>query len=174
MAVQGVSASGLPRSLLTRLHALTPAASALDVIFFVREIMETNTRLRPNVLERLHTIFYQVRTGRLPAPRAHAPQRVAPAPSRLTPACSALASEPLVLGLGQARHTSDRNNNGSAWIRGLTPPLPALPPDPFLPGGVVRAVDHGRVLRHHVGDHGGAGHAAGRAGARALPGGRRW
>lgn len=40
-------------------------ASALDVIFFVREIMETNTRLRPNVLERLHTIFYQIRSSRV-------------------------------------------------------------------------------------------------------------
>ncbi|EFJ42176.1 hypothetical protein VOLCADRAFT_67325 [Volvox carteri f. nagariensis] len=43
-------------------------ASALDVIFFVREIMETNAKLRPNVLERLHTIFYQacgIRTSRV-------------------------------------------------------------------------------------------------------------
>ncbi|KXZ45907.1 hypothetical protein GPECTOR_49g491 [Gonium pectorale] len=40
-------------------------ASALDVIFFVREIMETNARLRPNVLERLHTIFYQIRASRV-------------------------------------------------------------------------------------------------------------
>ncbi|KAG2433993.1 hypothetical protein HYH02_012454 [Chlamydomonas schloesseri] len=40
-------------------------ASALDVIFFVREIMETNARLRPNVLERLHTIFYQIRSSRV-------------------------------------------------------------------------------------------------------------
>ncbi|KAG2482342.1 hypothetical protein HYH03_018730 [Edaphochlamys debaryana] len=40
-------------------------ASALDVIFFVREIMETNARLRPNVLERLHTVFYQIRSSRV-------------------------------------------------------------------------------------------------------------
>ncbi|GLC47206.1 hypothetical protein PLESTB_001456300 [Pleodorina starrii] len=40
-------------------------ASALDVIFFVREIMETNAKLRPNVLERLHTIFYQIRSSRV-------------------------------------------------------------------------------------------------------------
>ncbi|GFR51084.1 hypothetical protein Agub_g13410 [Astrephomene gubernaculifera] len=40
-------------------------ASALDVIFFVREIMETNARLRPSVLERLHTVFYQIRSSRV-------------------------------------------------------------------------------------------------------------
>ncbi|GIL87816.1 hypothetical protein Vretimale_13121 [Volvox reticuliferus] len=40
-------------------------ASALDVIFFVREIMETNVKLRPSVLERLHTIFYQIRSSRV-------------------------------------------------------------------------------------------------------------
>ena len=36
-------------------------ASALDVIFFVREIMETNERLRPSILERLRDTFTQIR-----------------------------------------------------------------------------------------------------------------
>ncbi len=36
-------------------------AGALDVAFFVREIVETNARLRPSILERLRDIFYQIR-----------------------------------------------------------------------------------------------------------------
>jgi coatomer subunit beta len=36
-------------------------ASALDVVFFVREIIETNARLRPSILDRLRDIFYQIR-----------------------------------------------------------------------------------------------------------------
>ena len=35
-------------------------ASALDVIFFVREILETNSKLRLGILERLRDTFYQV------------------------------------------------------------------------------------------------------------------
>ena len=34
---------------------------ALDVVFFVREIMETNAKLRPSILERLRDTFYQIR-----------------------------------------------------------------------------------------------------------------
>lgn len=36
-------------------------ASALDVIFFVREIMETHVKLRQGILERLRDTLYQVR-----------------------------------------------------------------------------------------------------------------
>jgi len=36
-------------------------ASALDVIFFVREIVETNDKLRPSILERLRDTFSQIR-----------------------------------------------------------------------------------------------------------------
>jgi coatomer subunit beta len=39
----------------------TNTASALDVVFFVREIMETNERLRPSILERLRDTFTQIR-----------------------------------------------------------------------------------------------------------------
>ena len=38
-------------------------ASALDVIFFVREILETNSKLRQGILERLRDTFYQVSHG---------------------------------------------------------------------------------------------------------------
>lgn len=37
-------------------------ASALDVVFFVREIMETNAKLRQSILERLRDTFYQIRS----------------------------------------------------------------------------------------------------------------
>lgn len=40
-------------------------ASALDVIFFVREIMETNPKLRQSILERLKDTFYQIRSSRV-------------------------------------------------------------------------------------------------------------
>lgn len=40
-------------------------ASALDVVFFMREIMETNQKLRPAVLERLLDSFYQIRAARV-------------------------------------------------------------------------------------------------------------
>jgi len=36
-------------------------ASALDVIFFVREIVETNAKLRPSILERLRDTFATIR-----------------------------------------------------------------------------------------------------------------
>ena len=35
-------------------------ASALDVIFFVREIMETNAKLRQSILARLRDTFYHI------------------------------------------------------------------------------------------------------------------
>jgi coatomer subunit beta len=41
----------------------TNIASALDVIFFVREILETNAKLRQGILERLRDTFYQVTWG---------------------------------------------------------------------------------------------------------------
>lgn len=40
-------------------------ASALDVIFLMREIMETNTKLRAAVLEKLLDSFYQIRAARV-------------------------------------------------------------------------------------------------------------
>ena len=40
-------------------------ASALDVVFFMREIMETNQKLRGAVLERLLDSFYQIRAARV-------------------------------------------------------------------------------------------------------------
>ena len=40
-------------------------AAALDVVFFVREIMETNTRLRDSILERLLDSFGQIRSSRV-------------------------------------------------------------------------------------------------------------
>lgn len=39
--------------------------SALDVIFFVREIMETNPKLRPSILDRLRETFNQVHSSRV-------------------------------------------------------------------------------------------------------------
>lgn len=39
----------------------TATASSLDVVFFVREIMETNAKLRPSILERLRDTFYSIR-----------------------------------------------------------------------------------------------------------------
>jgi coatomer subunit beta len=49
-------------------------ASALDVVFFVREIMETNAKLRPTVLDRLRDTFYQIRYAQGPAqPASGAP-----------------------------------------------------------------------------------------------------
>ena len=43
----------------------TNTASALDVVFFVREIMETNSRLRPTILARLLDSFTQIRSSRV-------------------------------------------------------------------------------------------------------------
>jgi len=43
----------------------TNTASALDVVFFVREIMETNSRLRHPILERMRDTFYQIRSSRV-------------------------------------------------------------------------------------------------------------
>lgn len=43
----------------------TNTASALDVVFFVREIMETNSRLRPTILTRLLDSFTQIRSSRV-------------------------------------------------------------------------------------------------------------
>eukprot|EP00976_Prorocentrum_cordatum_P000368 7297-Prorocentrum_minimum.AAC.5 len=40
-------------------------ASALDVIFFVREIIETNVKLRESILQRLLDCFYQIRSSRV-------------------------------------------------------------------------------------------------------------
>ena len=43
----------------------TNTASALDVIFFVREIVETNEKLRPAILARLLDSFTQIRSSRV-------------------------------------------------------------------------------------------------------------
>jgi coatomer subunit beta len=43
----------------------TNTASALDVIFFVREIMETNAKLRETILARLLDSFSQIRSSRV-------------------------------------------------------------------------------------------------------------
>lgn len=40
-------------------------ASALDVIYFVREIIETNAKLRESILQRLLDCFYQIRSSRV-------------------------------------------------------------------------------------------------------------
>ena len=48
----------------------TSTASALDVIFFVREIVETNEKLRPAILARLLDSFTQIRSSRVRAVRA--------------------------------------------------------------------------------------------------------
>jgi len=40
-------------------------ASALDVVFFVREIMETNAKLRDDILQHLMNTFYQIRSSRV-------------------------------------------------------------------------------------------------------------
>ncbi|GJP57401.1 hypothetical protein CLOP_g5 [Closterium sp. NIES-67] len=40
-------------------------ASALDVAFFVREIIETNPRLRESIISRLLDTFYQIRSSRV-------------------------------------------------------------------------------------------------------------
>lgn len=43
----------------------TNTASALDVVFFVREIMETNIKLRPTILARLLDSFKEIRSSRV-------------------------------------------------------------------------------------------------------------
>ncbi len=43
----------------------TNTASALDVVFFVREIMETNNKLRASILERLLDSYNQIRSSRV-------------------------------------------------------------------------------------------------------------
>ncbi|DBB17526.1 hypothetical protein WJX82_003794 [Trebouxia sp. C0006] len=43
----------------------TNTASALDVVFFVREIMETNSKLRASILERLLDSYNQIRSSRV-------------------------------------------------------------------------------------------------------------
>ena len=43
----------------------TNTASALDVVFFVREIMETNKKLRASILERLLDSYNQIRSSRV-------------------------------------------------------------------------------------------------------------
>eukprot|EP00897_Mesotaenium_endlicherianum_P005514 jgi/Mesen1/4991/ME000248S04270 len=40
-------------------------ASALDVVFFVREIIETNPKLRESIMARLLDTFYQIRSSRV-------------------------------------------------------------------------------------------------------------
>ena len=40
-------------------------ASALDVVFFVREIIETNVKLREGIMQRLLDCFYQIRSSRV-------------------------------------------------------------------------------------------------------------
>lgn len=40
-------------------------SSALDVIFFVREICETHPSLRPSILERLRDTFTSIRASRV-------------------------------------------------------------------------------------------------------------
>ncbi len=49
----------------------TSTASALDVIFFVREIVETNEKLRPAILARLLDSFTQIRSSRVRTYKAY-------------------------------------------------------------------------------------------------------
>eukprot|EP00257_Ricinus_communis_P014726 XP_015572473.1 coatomer subunit beta-1 [Ricinus communis] len=47
------------------LRALSNVASAIDVIVFVREIIETNPKLRVSIITRLLDTFYQIRAARV-------------------------------------------------------------------------------------------------------------
>jgi hypothetical protein len=44
---------------------LWQVSSALDVVFFVREICETHPSLRPSILERLADTFSSIRASRV-------------------------------------------------------------------------------------------------------------
>jgi hypothetical protein len=46
-------------------HFILQVSSALDVIFFVREICETHPSLRPSILERLRDTFSTIRASRV-------------------------------------------------------------------------------------------------------------
>ncbi len=90
-------------------------ASALDVVFFVREIMETHAKLRPTVLERLRDTFYQIRCGG----RQGRPARAAGARHRRSGAAvaAALGAAATIGALCPARRSS-RVCSCALWILG--------------------------------------------------------
>lgn len=73
MLVQAIHACALkfPEVASTVVHLLmdflgdSNVASALDVVFFVREITETNPKLRESIMSRLSDTFYQIRSSRV-------------------------------------------------------------------------------------------------------------
>lgn len=73
MLVQAIHACALkfPEVASTVVHLLmdflgdSNVASALDVVFFVREITETNPKLRESIMFRLLDTFYQIRSSRV-------------------------------------------------------------------------------------------------------------
>lgn len=73
MLVQAIHSCALkfPEVASTVVHLLmdflgdSNTASAIDVVFFVREIIETNSRLRESIIARLLDTFYQIRASRV-------------------------------------------------------------------------------------------------------------
>jgi coatomer subunit beta len=73
MLVQAIHSCALkfPEVASTVVHLLmdflgdTNTASAVDVVFFVREIIETNPKLRESIIARLLDTFYQIRSSRV-------------------------------------------------------------------------------------------------------------
>lgn len=73
MLVQAIHSCALkfPELASTVVHLLMDfqgdlnVASAIDVVCFVREIIETNSRLRESIMERLVDTFYQIRSSRV-------------------------------------------------------------------------------------------------------------
>ncbi|CAM6095224.1 unnamed protein product [Calypogeia fissa] len=73
MLVQAIHSCALkfPEVASTVVHLLmdflgdTNTASAVDVVFFVREIIETNPKLRESIIARLLDTFYQIRSSKV-------------------------------------------------------------------------------------------------------------
>ena len=73
MLVQAIHSCALkfPEVASTVVHLLmdflgdSNVASAIDVVCFVREIIETNSKLRESIMERLVDTFYQIRSSRV-------------------------------------------------------------------------------------------------------------
>ncbi|KAI5071235.1 hypothetical protein GOP47_0013486 [Adiantum capillus-veneris] len=73
MLVQAIHSCALkfPEVASTVAHLLmdflgdTNVASAMDVVYFVREIIETNPKLRESIISKLLDIFYQIRSSRV-------------------------------------------------------------------------------------------------------------
>lgn len=65
MNVEGALCAGNVLHLLMDFLGDINTASALDVVFFVREVMETNEGLRPTVLSRLLDSYSEIRSSRV-------------------------------------------------------------------------------------------------------------